>query len=380
MIRHLEYDQIPDIHCKPINYVFEENLVPDYGLWLEFGVYAGGTIHRIASRTNRKCIYGFDSFEGLPENWEMRDNGAFPKGAFNLNGWMPEVPDNVTLIKGWFKDTLPTFIKEHPQPITFMHVDSDIYSSAKDILTHLAPQISNGCIIVFDEMIGYYGFEFHEWKAWWEFVEEHNITYEWIGGNVSRIHHPRNPEKPFAFDHPAESSVSPSGENVAVRIINNPSFKALHRGTMILISHRGNVNEILPNRENSPDYIDEAIAQGYGVEIDVRLINGVLSLGHDFPQYDISLDWLLARNKHLWIHCKNFAALSHLIDKDVKTFYHQKENHTIINNCNLIWSHELSEADGNSIIPLLSKEDIEKPHPENVYGICSDFVEILRDT
>lgn len=147
---------------------------------------------------------------------------------------------------------------------------------------------------------------------------------------------------------------------------------------MILISHRGNVSEILPNRENSPDYIDEAIAQGYGVEMDVRLVNGVLSLGHDFPQYDISLDWLLDRNKHLWIHCKNFAALSYLIDKDVKTFYHQKENHTIINNCNLIWSHELSEADENSIIPLLSKEDIAKPHPKNVYGICSDFVELLR--
>lgn len=148
---------------------------------------------------------------------------------------------------------------------------------------------------------------------------------------------------------------------------------------MILISHRGNVSEILPNRENSPDYIDEAIARGYGVEMDVRLINDKLYLGHDFPQYDVTLDWLLDRNKHLWIHTKNFGALSYLIDKDVRTFYHQKENHTIINNCNLIWSHELSEADENSIIPLLSKEDIARqPIPKHVYGICSDFVDLLR--
>lgn len=148
---------------------------------------------------------------------------------------------------------------------------------------------------------------------------------------------------------------------------------------MILISHRGNIREILPERENHPDYIDEAIDQGYGVEMDVRLIGGQLYLGHDEPQYLVNVDWLVARNKHLWIHTKNFAALSYLINRDVRTFYHQKENHTIINNCNLIWSHELSEADENSIIPLISKEDIARqPIPTNVYGICSDFVELLR--
>jgi len=148
---------------------------------------------------------------------------------------------------------------------------------------------------------------------------------------------------------------------------------------MILISHRGNIDMVFPDRENAPDYIDEAISQGYDVEMDVRLIGETLCLGHDEPQYKVSLQWLLDRKAHLWVHTKNFAALSFLINKPLRTFYHQKENHTIINYCNLIWSHELSEANEKSIIPLISKEDIARqPVPQNVYGICSDFVELLR--
>jgi len=148
---------------------------------------------------------------------------------------------------------------------------------------------------------------------------------------------------------------------------------------MILISHRGNIDCIIPERENTPIYIDKAILSGYDVEMDVRLIDGKLFLGHDTPDYEVSLEWLLERKIHLWVHTKNFAALNYLINKELRTFYHQKENHTIINNCNLIWSHELSEANEKSIIPLLSQEDITKrPIPQNVYGICSDFVKILR--
>jgi deoxyhypusine synthase len=148
---------------------------------------------------------------------------------------------------------------------------------------------------------------------------------------------------------------------------------------MIFISHRGNINMIFSDRENSPDYIDEAISQGYDVEMDVRLIGGKLYLGHDEPQYEIILQWLLDRKNNLWVHTKNFEVLSYLITEPLRTFYHQKENHTIINFCNLIWSHELSEANERSIIPLISQEDIvRQPIPQNVYGICSDFVDLLR--
>ena len=78
---------------------------------------------------------------------------------------------------------------------------------------------------------------------------------------------------------------------------------------MILISHRGNVDGRIIERENHPDYIDEAIHAGYNVEIDVWMIEGVLLLGHDEPQYGITQQWLNDRHYSLWLHCKNIEAM-----------------------------------------------------------------------
>ena len=37
------------------------------GLWLEFGVYKGKSLRKIAGLT-RQAVFGFDSFEGLPDD------------------------------------------------------------------------------------------------------------------------------------------------------------------------------------------------------------------------------------------------------------------------------------------------------------------------
>lgn len=149
---------------------------------------------------------------------------------------------------------------------------------------------------------------------------------------------------------------------------------------MILIAHRGNIDSVKPDKENTQDYIDEAIIFGYDVEIDVRLIDNKLYLGHDTPDHEVSMGWLLDRRHELWVHTKNFSALNLLIDTDLRTFYHQKEDHTIINNCNLIWSHNLEEANSKSIIPLLDAADIFDFEKYNVYGICSDYVRLVEDS
>jgi hypothetical protein len=146
---------------------------------------------------------------------------------------------------------------------------------------------------------------------------------------------------------------------------------------MKLISHRGNIDGLLPGLENTCPYIQRAINSGYDVEVDVRLIGDKLFLGHDHPDHEVSFGWLIDRKDYLWVHAKNFGALSHLIDQNLRVFYHQQEAHTIINNCNLIWSHDLSEANEKSIIPLLSQEDIANYYQDNgsdVAGICSDFI------
>ncbi len=171
---------VPDINKNPLNYVFEEmklNHKPDT-LWLEFGVFSGNSINYISKFTKDK-VYGFDSFEGLPEKW--RDN--FDKGMFNMDGKLPQVNDNVVLIKGWFNDTLEPFLNQNNKLISFIHIDCDIYSSTKYIFDAVKHRLDKDCVIIFDELINYDGYdeENGELKAFNEFIKENNVKYNWIG-------------------------------------------------------------------------------------------------------------------------------------------------------------------------------------------------------
>ena len=89
---------------------------------------------------------------------------------------------------------------------------------------------------------------------------------------------------------------------------------------MKLISHRGNITGRIPNLENDPDYIKNAIHLGYDVEIDIWYKNG-LWLGHDEPQYKTYKKFLLLNTDKLWIHCKNFEALTYLLKEDLIKCY-----------------------------------------------------------
>jgi hypothetical protein len=173
---------IPNIKTYPLNYIFENIKLKHKPntLWLEFGVASGNTINYISQFTN-DLVYGFDSFKGLPEKW--RD--GFNKGAFNRNGNLPNVNPNVVLIKGWFNETLPNFILTQDKKISFIHVDCDLYSSTKYIFDTLRDYIDNDCVIIFDELLNYPGFDgpTGELKAFYEFITENDVNYEWIGMN-----------------------------------------------------------------------------------------------------------------------------------------------------------------------------------------------------
>ena len=145
---------------------------------------------------------------------------------------------------------------------------------------------------------------------------------------------------------------------------------------MKLISHRGNINHVDTNRENTKLYIQEAINLGYDVEIDIWKTD-VLYLGHDEPTHPIDLKWLTDRENNLWIHCKNLEALTELIETNLRVFYHQNEDYTIISDKH-IWAHNLSNINNKCIIPLLSKNEIQNWKPTEVYGVCSDYIELLK--
>lgn len=144
------------------------------GAFLEMGVCTGRTINFIAALNPEQRIWGFDSFQGLPDDWTRTDL-TFPRGSFRVivEGWMPPVLHNVSLVKGMFSDTLAHFKEQvlKSDPIAFLHVDCDIYSSTKEIFDQLADNIVSGTVIVFDEFYNYPEAELHEFKAFQEFLD-----------------------------------------------------------------------------------------------------------------------------------------------------------------------------------------------------------------
>lgn len=151
--------------------------VVDDGLFLEFGVYRGESVNFIATLCAEKTIYGFDSFEGLPEDW----HAGGEKGTFSLHGKVPEVNSNVQLVKGWFEETLPDFVKIHEGTCSFLHIDCDIYSSTKTVLSMLRERIVPGTIIMFDDYFAGPEWKLHEYKAFDEFVRENNVGFTYLG-------------------------------------------------------------------------------------------------------------------------------------------------------------------------------------------------------
>jgi hypothetical protein len=147
------------------------------GLFLEFGVFGGKSIWVIAGRTS-SLVHGFDSFEGLPADWAGNKDA---KGQYSTGGRLPEVPANVRLHRGWFADTLPAFLGEHPEDVAFMHIDCDLYSSTRDVLEAIAFRIREGTVIVLDDYFNFPGWRSHEFKALQELVGRTGMQYEYVG-------------------------------------------------------------------------------------------------------------------------------------------------------------------------------------------------------
>jgi predicted O-methyltransferase YrrM len=147
------------------------------GIALEFGVYHGMSINYIGKRFKGR-VYGFDSFEGLPEFWRE----GFDKGTFKVES-LPVVPKNVTLVKGWFSATVSEFIQTSSAAISLIHIDCDLYSSTVTVLDALNERILKGTVIVFDEYYNYPGWENGEFLAFQQFCQKYNRSYHYLAYN-----------------------------------------------------------------------------------------------------------------------------------------------------------------------------------------------------
>lgn len=168
------------------------------GLRLEFGVWRGNSIKRCATSFPDQHWYGFDSFEGFPD--DGRIDWQKPFKVIEL----PDTPDNVTLVKGYFSDTLDPFLSETPGPVAFVNVDCDIYSSTVDIFTALEKhdRLRPGVTIYFDELINYVDYMWNEALALFEMCERTGLGIEWIAHD-HRLRTPHQSAQHFHDgDHP----------------------------------------------------------------------------------------------------------------------------------------------------------------------------------
>lgn len=145
------------------------------GTGLEFGVGKGNSLRRICSEM---FTYGFDSWDGLPEDWRP----GFPKGMFACE---PPQLVHTHLVKGLFSDTVPLFELDDLGHITLVHLDADLYSSTKAILDNLdhTKVFTPGTFVVFDEWHGFPGAgpDDHEQRAWREFADRTGLKWSVVG-------------------------------------------------------------------------------------------------------------------------------------------------------------------------------------------------------
>lgn len=130
---------------------------PD-GLFIELGVWFARSINYMAKSNPQYHFYGFDTFEGVDEIWDTGgktvDMSKFTVAEVDIDSstGLPIVENNITLIKGLFQDTLSDWKKDHPENISFINMDPDIYSATIYALNELNDQIVPGTIIRFDEL------------------------------------------------------------------------------------------------------------------------------------------------------------------------------------------------------------------------------------
>jgi len=164
------------------------NISNKNNIFMELGVYKGDSIKLFAKflSKNNLEIFGFDSFEGLEEDWIANDYN--PTGTFALKNKKLKTPKNVNIIKGKVQDTLADFLKQNNEKkITFAHMDMDTYAPTKYALTQIKPFLQKGSVILFDELYGFPSWENHEYKALKEVFNDKEYKYLAFGKRQASI-------------------------------------------------------------------------------------------------------------------------------------------------------------------------------------------------
>ena len=136
----------------------------------EFGVWRGASFKYLIKHFKKG--YGFDTFEGLPEQWH--DN---KEGTYTSDGNIPKI-EGGKFISGKFEKTLPEFFAKRRPKASIINFDADLYSSTICALNFAKPVIDKHRILIFDEFIMNKNWESDEYRALEEFCANNDYTYE----------------------------------------------------------------------------------------------------------------------------------------------------------------------------------------------------------
>tara|TARA_B100001989_G_scaffold120701_1_gene85030 strand:+ start:1070 stop:1801 length:732 start_codon:yes stop_codon:yes gene_type:complete len=173
--KSLRFSNKKSIRKYAIDLALAESLQKSYKedlIYLEFGVFKGNSANLFSNYVDK--LYVFDSFEGLPHEWE----GQKQMGAFNLNKKIPKLNSNIVTNVGLVEETLDDFLKKYEPKIIFIHMDLDSYESTKFTLERIKPYLVKGSIILFDELYNYVNWKEGEYKALKEIFKDYEYVFK----------------------------------------------------------------------------------------------------------------------------------------------------------------------------------------------------------
>ena len=151
---------------------------------------------------------------------------------------------------------------------------------------------------------------------------------------------------------------------------------------MKIIAHRGNLNGPEPNTENKLFQIKKCIELGLDVEIDIRVKNNELWMGHDRHSEKVNKSFLYKIRGKVWIHCKNIEALNFFKTKkgSYNYFWHDKDSYTLTSK-HYFWSYPGSKLLSNCICVMpewnMNIDLIKNLKSQAIAGICTDYPTLL---
>lgn len=148
---------------------------------------------------------------------------------------------------------------------------------------------------------------------------------------------------------------------------------------MRIYSHRGNLSGKSP-RENEPAFLQDCIAAGFHVEVDLWFVDGAYFLGHDGPEHPIDLKDFDREEVIFHLKSPHLPALRHAdafaIDND----------RYVLTLRGLLWTNFGQPTNPQGV--MCSPELVGDPTPipdfvrairQDAAGICTDYPLLVRD-